>query len=128
MPKSIARIGGSAFSECTSLEGIALPEQLLAIESYAFVSSGLRTVTVPEHVEFIGDGAFDCESLTEVIMMPKDPPTLDNFVVQGYPYHLVFGGWTYPIYVPSDRVGYYMSGIEWDFYVDRIFPISERNH
>lgn len=127
-PDKLFRIGDGAFQNCESLKEIALPETLLVIDDQAFVRAGLTSVTVPKHVEYIGYEAFDCESLTEVIILPEDPPTLDNFVIQGYPYHPAFGGWSYPIYVPVGCVDTYKSAEEWDFYTDRIFSISERGH
>lgn len=127
-PDNLFRIGDGAFQNCESLKGITLPETLLVIDDQAFVCAGLTSVTVPKHVEYIGYGAFDCESLTEVIILPEDPPTLDNFVIQGYPHHPAFGGWSYPIYVPVGCVDTYKSAEEWDFYTDRIFSISERGH
>ena len=128
LPDNLFRIGQSVFQNCESLTGITLPETLLTIDNEAFVSAGLSSVTVPKYVEHIGYGAFDSGHLTEVIMMPAAPPTVDNFLIQGCPYHPAFGGWTYPIYVPNDRVGDYNSGIGWDLYTDRIYSIYERNH
>lgn len=39
------------------------------IESFVFVGSGLTSITIPEGVEVIGDGAFgECERLTDVVL------------------------------------------------------------
>lgn len=60
-------IGSSAFSFCTNLKNITLPESLLTIEERAFQRcTGLTTITIPDGVTSIGKFAFLDAGLTEV--------------------------------------------------------------
>lgn len=60
-------IGPSAFSFCTNLKNITLPESLVTIEERAFqCCTGLTTVTIPDGVTSIGKFAFLDAGLTEV--------------------------------------------------------------
>ena len=64
IPNSVTSIGDYAFAGCDNLNSIVLPETLISIGSYAFmtsgpdVSSGLTSITIPNMVTSIGDGAF----------------------------------------------------------------------
>ena len=59
-------IGDSAFSGCSSLEGIDLPGEVTSIGVSAFSGdSGLTSITIPESVTSIGADVFSkCENLT----------------------------------------------------------------
>jgi len=58
LPPSVRMIGRSAFSDCTSLTQLDMPEELVYIEEEAFTGSGLRTFTVNLFLKYIGAGAF----------------------------------------------------------------------
>ena len=53
-------IGKGAFAMCWLLEHIELPDGLDTIGDFAFQSTGLREVTVPASVTYLGAGAFAC--------------------------------------------------------------------
>ena len=60
-------IANGAFSYCTRLTSISIPESLVYIGEYAFENCGLKTVIIPESVTKIGYGAFmECGSLYSV--------------------------------------------------------------
>ncbi len=60
----LSNIGSSAFSYCTSLEEINLPSGVTQIGDYAFSSSGLIDITIPESVISFGAHVFEyCTSL-----------------------------------------------------------------
>ena len=61
-------IGGSAFSGCSGLTSVTIPNSVTSIGQYAFqYCSGLTSVTIPNSVTSIGDRAFDyCSGLTSV--------------------------------------------------------------
>jgi len=59
-------IGNAAFYGCISVENINLPENLEKIESSAFASSGLISITIPNSVSYIGKYAFLTTSLVSV--------------------------------------------------------------
>ena len=62
-------IGSSAFSDCSSLKSITIPNSVTSIGNQAFYwCNSLTSVTIPNSVTEIGDGAFDCcESLTSPV-------------------------------------------------------------
>ena len=64
----ITSIGENAFSECTGLTSVTIPNSVTSIGDYAFYGcSGLTSVTIPNSVTSIGYGAFAyCSSLTSV--------------------------------------------------------------
>ena len=64
------KIGNSAFSSCSSLTSITLPESVTSIGERAFLSChSLTAITIPEGVTSIGSYAFDnCTSLKELII------------------------------------------------------------
>ncbi|UKI14932.1 MAG: leucine-rich repeat domain-containing protein [Clostridiales bacterium] len=65
---SVTSIGGSAFSGCTGLTSITIPDSVTSIGNSAFYDcSGLTSVTIPDSVTHIDDYAFNyCTSLTTI--------------------------------------------------------------
>jgi hypothetical protein len=58
---------GRAFNYCTGLTSVTIPNSVTSIEEGAFLGTGLTSVTIPNSVTHIGDGAFaGCDSLTSV--------------------------------------------------------------
>ena len=64
---SVTSIGNSAFFYCSGLTSITIPEGVTSIGDGAFEYSGLTSITIPESVTSIGNDAFGwCSSLTSV--------------------------------------------------------------
>ena len=61
-------LGSYAFSGCSNIANIILPNTLTSISNYAFKNcSGLESITIPENVTSIGTDAFNnCTALSEV--------------------------------------------------------------
>ena len=61
-------ISGSAFSGCTGLTSITIPDSVTSIGNYTFKNcSGLSSITIPDSVTSIGDFAFSrCTRLTNI--------------------------------------------------------------
>ena len=65
---SVASIGGYAFSDCSSLASITIPDGVTSIGNYAFsYCYSLASITIPDGVTSIGGYAFsDCYSLASI--------------------------------------------------------------
>ena len=70
LPESVTSIGNYVFYECSALTQVTIPESVTSIGDRAFQNcSALTQVTIPDNVTSIGDWAFeDCSALTQVII------------------------------------------------------------
>ena len=68
IPDSVTSIGNGAFSYCTSLTSVTIPDSVTSIGEWAFCDcDSLTSVTIPDSVTEIGGSAFSyCTSLTSV--------------------------------------------------------------
>ena len=70
IPNSVTNIGNNAFNSCSSLTSVTIPDSVISIGEEAFSECrGLTSVTLGNGVTSIGNNAFDsCTALTEVII------------------------------------------------------------
>jgi hypothetical protein len=68
LPNELQLISEDAFSYCRSLKNIRIPEGVLFIKSRAFFGcTGLTEISIPKNVDAIGNAAFsNCTGLTDV--------------------------------------------------------------
>lgn len=66
--RTVVGVGDEAFSACTSLVSVTLPDTVETIGNWAFsLCTSMYQVNIPANAESIGKGAFvGCESLSEV--------------------------------------------------------------
>ena len=81
---SVTSIGDWAFSYCSGLTSVTIPNSVTSIGNYTFFGcSGLTSVTIPNSVTSIGDFAFyDCCSLTS-ITIPNSVTSIGNGAFSG---------------------------------------------
>ena len=81
IPNSVTSIGDYAFYECDSLTSIIIPNTVRSIGDYAFEScSNLTSIEIGDSVTSIGDYAFsDCRRLTS-IEIPNSVTSIGEYV------------------------------------------------
>ena len=68
IPNSVTSIGDYAFWDCYGLTSVTIPNSVTSIGDYVFsYCTGLTSITIPNSVTSIGDGAFSgCSGLTSI--------------------------------------------------------------
>lgn len=94
LPKTIRKIGDSAFYGQLKLRKVTMSDGLLSIGSSAFYNCGhLTSLELPTTIQMIGKGAFnDCNNLSSIVCNAVEPPSVmsgafngvakDNFTVE----------------------------------------------
>ena len=84
LDNGITHIGNNAFSGCTGLTSITIPDSVTSIESDAFHGcTGLTSITIPNSVTSIGGYTFDgCTGLTK-ITIPNSVTSIGGYTFDG---------------------------------------------
>lgn len=117
IPNSVTVIGVAAFQTCSALTSINIPSGVTNIGGYAFNwCTRLTSIDIPSGVTSIGQKAFkSCSSLTSITVNAVTPPSLGLSAFDETN--------DCPIYVPSASVNAYKSASGWSTYASRIQAI-----
>lgn len=140
LPQTLETLGEQAFRACSKLESIELPDSMTELHRWMFYQcSSLSRVTLPENLRIIHDGALsscysllevtvpsgvlsigydafaDCRQLTDVYMLPADPPLMGTTAFNTNPSDM-------KIRVPASSYDRYLSGIGWESYTQYLMP------
>ncbi len=91
----VLQVGEGAFTNCSSLEEIILPANLIEIEDYAFFfCTSLRGIYIPESVVRIGRSAFEGCTALEAICIHSSVQSIDEDAFSGCDklHYILFGG------------------------------------
>ena len=123
LPNGMTRLGQYCFYNCVYLKNITLPNTLTVIDTSSLQSTHLlSSLTIPASVTTINNnwiaGAYN---LTELIMLPTTPPTMNNAGIQNNA-DLI-------IYVPysSDHsiLNAYKTATNWSTYASKMQELPE---
>lgn len=85
IPNSVTSIGSDAFGGCEGLTSVTIPNSVISIGDEAFFSCwGLTSLTIPNSVTTIGTSAFDgCNGLTGTLTIPNSVTSIEERVFYG---------------------------------------------
>ena len=122
IPNSVTSIGGYAFNKCSSLTSVTIPNSVTSIGNSAFEGcNSLTSITIPDNVTSIGSYAFcGCYSLTSVYCKATTPPSggSDMFYINAS---------GRKIYVPTASVEAYKAASGWNNYASDIVGYDFQN-
>ncbi len=79
LPNDITSIGGYAFKDCARLTNINIPNSVAQIDGYAFQGcAALTNITIPNNVTNIGSYVFSNSCITS-ITIPNNVISIDNY-------------------------------------------------
>jgi prefoldin subunit 5 len=83
MGDEVTIIGGNAFSVCSSLESINLSQKVKRLENGAFSGSKIKSINLPNMLEYIGPNCFNNCSFLASITIPENTQSIGERAFNG---------------------------------------------
>ena len=84
MNEKATKIADNAFKSCSNLKNITYPNTIESIGDYAFNSTKITTLNIPQTVKSIGKNAFaGCSSITSEVVIPEGITTINEYTFSG---------------------------------------------
>lgn len=84
MNEKATKIADNAFKSCSNLTNITYPDAIESIGDYAFNSTRITTLNIPQNVKSIGKNAFaGCSSIKSEIVIPEGITTINEYTFSG---------------------------------------------
>lgn len=82
---SVVRIGSDAFSDCSQLQSVIIPQSVSSVEAFAFKNClTINRISIPNSVKSIGSSAFEgCVCLSKVEIAPDGVSEIANAAFRG---------------------------------------------
>lgn len=123
-PNHIKKIPESAFYGCSSIKSVDIPKGVTEIGSYAFSSTGINTLIIPQSVYSIGYKAFaNCSDLETVfcyIPASEIGPSMSHFFEDSFIEYAT-------LYVPKNSVSTYQQSVPWSGF-GQVLPLIEEGN
>ena len=72
IPKGYTYIGQDAFRGNSNIKSVNLPNSIIKISDYAFSDLSLKTIKLPDNLEFLGDQVFFYNQIEGKLILPKN--------------------------------------------------------
>ncbi|MDU5508394.1 leucine-rich repeat protein, partial [Finegoldia magna] len=72
IPEGYTYIGQDAFEENSNIKSVNLPNSITKISDYAFAHLSLKTIKLPDNLEFLGDQVFFDNQIEGKLILPKN--------------------------------------------------------
>ena len=125
-------IGSNAFSHCSNLTAVTIPNSIISIGEQAFYNcDNLTSVTIPNSVTRIGEYAFmDCNNVEDMTFLSTTPVNLEDESGNAIDIFALESGYGGPenlkIYVPSGYESVYIEHAEHDAGWELLVPYIVR--
>lgn len=118
IPTTVTTIGSGAFAGCNLLTSINIPDNVTSIQSSAFESSGLKSLTIPSSVVAVDYlMCHQCSNLTDIYIYAETVPEGGYLAGEG-------GAENVTLHVPASALEQYMEQWQYDGYKE-IVAIDE---